>query len=168
MASRAVGARELAARVPFDAYHQSGIITPKAAQATMIALDSIAPTTTALFEGLQAISTEARQLSQGEPVGVAEIDDPPPDSGILGPYNAPDSLTVTVAYGASLFDHRYGLARKRPPHLTGCRAFALDELDPRAPAATCCSRSAPASATPSCTPCASCCARSPDASRCAG
>jgi deferrochelatase/peroxidase EfeB len=37
---------------------------------------------------------------------------------------------VTVAYGASLFDHRYGLAAKRPPLLTPMPSFALDELDP--------------------------------------
>jgi deferrochelatase/peroxidase EfeB len=129
-ASRDVNARELTQRVPFDAFHQSGIITPKAAQATIVALDSVAPNTTALFEGLQAISSEARQLAQGEPVGVAEIDDPPPDSGILGAYNTPDSLTVTIGYGASPFDDRYGLAAKRPPRLTAMPSFALDELDP--------------------------------------
>ena len=129
-AARDVNARELTQRVPFDAYHQSGIITPKAAQATFVALDSVALNTTALFEGLQAISGQARLLSQGEPVGVAEIDDPPPDSGILGSYNTPDSLTVTIAYGASLFDHRYGLASRRPPFLTPMPSFALDELDP--------------------------------------
>jgi deferrochelatase/peroxidase EfeB len=129
-AARDVNARELTQRVPFDGDHQSGIITAKPAQATVIALDSVAPNTTALFEGLQAISSEARLLSQGEPVGVAEVDGPPPDSGILGPYNAPDSLTVTVGYGASLFDHRYGLASKRPPALTPMPSFSLDELDP--------------------------------------
>jgi deferrochelatase/peroxidase EfeB len=129
-AARDLDARELMQRIPFDGYNQSGIITPKAAQATVIALDSIAPSRTALFEGLQAISTEARLLSQGDSVGVAEVDDPPPDCGILGRYNAPDSLTVTIAYGASLFDHRYGLAAKRPPRLTAMPSFALDELDP--------------------------------------
>ena len=129
-AARNVDARELMRRIPFDGYNQSGILTPKAAQATVLALDSIAPNTTALFEGLQAISNLARLLSHGESVGVAEVDDPPPDSGILGAYNAPDSLTVTIAYGASLFDHRYGLAAKRPPLLTTMPAFALDELDP--------------------------------------
>ena len=58
-------------------------------QATVIALDSIAPNTMALFEGLQAVSSMARLLSQGEPVGVAEVDQPPPDSGILGPLQRP-------------------------------------------------------------------------------
>jgi deferrochelatase/peroxidase EfeB len=129
-ASRDVNARELMQRLPFDAFHQSGIITPKPSQATVVALDSVAPNRTALIEGLQAISAEARQLTQGVSVGVAEIDDPPPDSGILGSYNAPDSLSVTVGFGASLFDGRYGLAAKRPPHLTPMPAFALDELDP--------------------------------------
>jgi deferrochelatase/peroxidase EfeB len=129
-AAAQVGARELAVRVPFDGPHQSGILTERPAQATFIALDSIAPTTAALFEGLQAISTEARLLAQGEPVGVAEIEDPPPDSGILGPYNSPDSLTVTIAFGASLFDGRYGLAAQRPARLTAMPSFALDELDP--------------------------------------
>ena len=79
---------------------------------------------------LQAITTEARLLTQGEPVGIAEIDDPPPDSGILGSYNNPDSLTVTVAFGHSLFDGRYGLGRRRPRHLTPMPTFALDEIDP--------------------------------------
>jgi deferrochelatase/peroxidase EfeB len=125
-----VGTRELSVRVPFDGSHQAGILTDRPPQATFIALDSVAANTTALFEGLQAISTQGRLLSQGDPVGVAEIDEPPPDSGILGPYNSPDSLTVTVALGASLFDHRYGLAAKRPPHLTPMPAFTVDELDP--------------------------------------
>ncbi|HEY6526726.1 MAG TPA: Dyp-type peroxidase [Solirubrobacteraceae bacterium] len=129
-ATRDLNARELSQRIPFDAFHQSGIITPKPAQATVVALDSVAPNRTALFEGLQAISSEARLLTQGEPVGVAEIDDPPPDSGILGAYNAPDSLSVTIGFGASLFDDRYGLAAKRPPQLTPMPSFSLDELDP--------------------------------------
>src|SRR5262249_22754167 len=77
-ASRELGARELAQRVTFDGTYQSGILTPRPAQATFVALDSVAASTTALFEGLQAISTQARLLSQGEPVAVAEIDQPPP------------------------------------------------------------------------------------------
>ncbi len=129
-AARDVNARELMQRLPFDAYHQSGVITPKPAQATLIALDSVAPNLPVLVEALQAISAESRQLTQGVAVGVAEVDDPPPDSGILGSYNAPDSLSVTVGFGASLFDGRYGLAAKRPAHLTEMPAFALDELDP--------------------------------------
>jgi len=125
-----VGRRELMVRYPFDGVHQAGILTPRQTQSTVIALDSIAQTPTELFLALAQLSARARQLTQGASVGVAEIDDPPPDSGILGAYDAPDSLTVTVAFGHTLFDHRYGLAHKKPRHLTEMRPFALDELDP--------------------------------------
>jgi deferrochelatase/peroxidase EfeB len=128
--ARDVADRQLLERVPFEGAHQAGILTPRANQATFLALDSVATTPAELFESLQLISTQARLLSQGDFVGAAPVDDPPPDSGILGTYNSPDSLTVTVALGASLFNERYGLAHKRPRHLTAMPAFALDELDP--------------------------------------
>jgi deferrochelatase/peroxidase EfeB len=122
--------RELMSRYPFDGEHQAGILTPRQLQATMISLDSIAQTPTELNLSLQQLSVRIRQLTEGTSVGVEEIDDPPPDSGILGAYDAPDSLTVTLAFGATLFDHRYGLASKKPHHLTAMPAFALDRLDP--------------------------------------
>ena len=122
--------QDLAARIPFDGAHQAGVLTPRPDQATFVALDSIAPSQDVLFSALEALSGVARTLTQGERVPTARIDDPPPDSGILGPVNAPDSLTVTIAFGASLFDNRYGLAAKRPRHLTAMPAFAHDELDP--------------------------------------
>src|ERR1700722_9150741 len=125
-----VDQRELMIRFSFDGTHQAGILTPRQPQAAMLSLDSIAQTPTELFLGLQQLSVRIRQLTQGTSVGVEEIDNPPPDSGILGAYDAPDSLTVTLAFGATLFDHRYGLASKKPRHLTAIRAFPLDRLDP--------------------------------------
>jgi deferrochelatase/peroxidase EfeB len=125
-----VDRRELMVRYPFDGIHQAGILTPRQTQSTVVALDSIAQTPTQLFLALAQLSARARQLTQGASVGVVEIDDPPPDSGILGAYDAPDSLTVTVAFGHTLFDHRYGLAHKKPGQLTEMLPFALDELDP--------------------------------------
>jgi deferrochelatase/peroxidase EfeB len=125
-----VGGRELTVRWPFDGAHQSGVLTPKQEEATFLALDCVGANGEELFEGLQALSTESRLLTQGVPVGVTEADDPPPDSGILGDYDSPDSLTVTIGFGASLFDHRFGLAARRPARLTPMPAFALDELDP--------------------------------------
>ena len=124
-----VNQQALSARIAFDGRYQSGILTPRQDVATFVALDSVAPNTSVLFEALQALSTEARLLTQGEAVGVQEIDDPPPDSGILGSLDSPDSLTVTIALGGSLFDGRYGLAAKRPNQLTAMPAFAHDELD---------------------------------------
>jgi deferrochelatase/peroxidase EfeB len=126
----AVQRAELASRVPFDGPHQAGILTPAPAQATFAALDSLAPDVLALRESLQALTQRARQLTTGGKIGLLEVDDPPPDSGVLGPYNSPDNLTVTVAFGASLFDHRYGLGRRRPQSLVTMPTFSLDELDP--------------------------------------
>jgi deferrochelatase/peroxidase EfeB len=121
---------DLGARIPFDGPHQAGVLTTRQDQATFVALDSIAPNQDVLFGALEALSGVARTLSQGENAPTTRIDDPPPDSGILGPVNSPDSLTVTIAFGASLFDGRYGLAAQRPRHLTAMPAFAHDELDP--------------------------------------
>jgi deferrochelatase/peroxidase EfeB len=121
---------ELATRIPFDGPHQAGILTPAQAQATFVALDSIAPDRSTLDAALRNLSTRARSLTQGDTVGVEELDDPPPDSGILGPINAPDELTVTIAFGASLFDGRYGLQAMRPKGLERMPSFAHDNLDP--------------------------------------
>jgi deferrochelatase/peroxidase EfeB len=121
---------ELLTRVPFDGAHQAGILSKPQAQATLIALDSIAPNRQLLAEALQTLSARARGLTQGETVGAQEIDDPPPDSGILGPLDAPDALTVTIAFGASLFDDRYGLGGRKPTRLQHMPNFPNDELDP--------------------------------------
>ncbi|HEY5316336.1 MAG TPA: Dyp-type peroxidase, partial [Solirubrobacteraceae bacterium] len=121
---------ELATRIAFDGPHQAGILTPPQDQMTMLALDSIAPNGVVLFETLQALSGQARRLTQGDAVGVSEVDDPPPDSGILGAYDSPDGLTVTVAFGAALFDDRYGLARLRPKGLVAMPDFLGDDIDP--------------------------------------
>jgi deferrochelatase/peroxidase EfeB len=121
---------ELAARISFDGPHQAGILTPAQAQATFVALDSIAPDRSTLEAALRNLSTRARSLTQGDTVGAEELDDPPPDSGILGPINAPDELTVTIAFGASLFDGRYGLRALRPRGLERMPNFAHDNLDP--------------------------------------
>ncbi len=130
--SRAVLAEELQSSVPFDGAHQAGILTPAPAQAqaTFVALDSIAPNRELLAEALQTLCTRARGLTRGETVGAQEIDDPPPDSGILGPVDTPDALTVTIGFGASLFDERYGLAARKPRLLRQMPSFAGNELDP--------------------------------------
>jgi deferrochelatase/peroxidase EfeB len=128
--TRAVLADELATRIPFDGEHQAGILMHPQDQATVLALDSIAPNAALLFEGLQALSAQARRLTQGDYVGVTEVDDPPPDCGILGAYDASDALTVTIAFGGALFDDRYGLAHLRPKGLIEMPNFPNDSIDP--------------------------------------
>jgi deferrochelatase/peroxidase EfeB len=125
-----VSQAQLEAREPFDGPHQAGILTPAPAQATFAALDSIAPDRGTLREALQALSRRARELTVGGPIPLLEVDAPPVDSGVLGPVNAPDALTVTIAFGASLFDGRYGLGAQRPRELVTMPTFAIDDLDP--------------------------------------
>ena len=118
----------LSTRVAAPSPHQAGILNPSPAQATIVALDSFAPDRATLATALQALSDRARALTTGGPTALLELDAPPPDSGILGPYNAPDALTVTIGLGSSLFDHRYGLGAKRPRELIGMPAFGVDQL----------------------------------------
>jgi deferrochelatase/peroxidase EfeB len=134
-----VSQAQLAQREPFDGPHQAGILTPAPAQATFAALDSIAPDRLTLEETLTALSRRARELTIGGPIptlttgpppALLEPDAPPMDSGILGPVNEPDVLTVTIAFGASLFDERYGLAAQRPRELVSMPTFPVDDLDP--------------------------------------
>jgi deferrochelatase/peroxidase EfeB len=120
----------LSIAVPFTGVHQAGIVTPTQAQTTLVAFDAIAADALTLRDALMALGTRANQLASGSVNPLLEIDDPPADSGILGPVNEPDGLTVTVGFGASLFDGRYGLAGQRPLHLTPMPSFATDVLDP--------------------------------------
>jgi deferrochelatase/peroxidase EfeB len=121
---------ELMLREPFDGPHQAGILTPAPAQATFAVLDSVAPDRQTLVETLRVLSERARELTVGGAIPLLEVDAPPADSGILGPVNTPDALTVTIGFGASLFDERYGLADQRPRELVKMPTFPVDELDP--------------------------------------
>jgi deferrochelatase/peroxidase EfeB len=127
----AVQGSDLATLQPFTGVHQSGILNPAPAHGTLVAFDSIAPNRTTLAEGLQALSARAQELAVGGAVPLLEVDAPPADSGILGPDNAPDALTVTIGFGASLFDGRYGLASRRPAELIQMPTFPVDQLDPK-------------------------------------
>jgi deferrochelatase/peroxidase EfeB len=125
-----VSQTELSVIEPFNGPYQAGILTPRQAQATFVALDSFAPDRSTLADALQALSNRARDLTVGGANPLLEVDAPPADSGILGPSNTPDSLSVTIAFGASLFDGRYGLASRRPRELTQMPNFPNDDLDP--------------------------------------
>jgi deferrochelatase/peroxidase EfeB len=125
-----VSQAQLGEAEPFDGVHQDGILSVAPAQATFAALDSIAAGPRVLEAALLVLSKRARELTQGGPIAVLEEDAPPADSGILGPTNAPDALTVTIAFGASLFDGRYGLTARRPRELVQMPTFPIDDLDP--------------------------------------
>jgi deferrochelatase/peroxidase EfeB len=115
--------------IEFNGYHQAGIVDEPPAQATFAALDAIAPNRLYLQEALTNLSHRARELCRGGVFPLRSVDEPPFDSGVLGPDIAPDSLTITIAFGASLFDDRYGLTGGKPPGLKPMKAFPIDDLN---------------------------------------
>ncbi|MGW8437921.1 Dyp-type peroxidase [Nocardiopsis sp. NPDC055879] len=107
--------------IPFHGPHQAGIAEPPQARLDLRAYD-LRPGTdrTALQRLLRAWTTHAERLARGDWTN----DDTP----VLG--SGPSALTVTVAFGASLFDKIANLAARKPDRLLPLPAFAGDELDP--------------------------------------
>ncbi len=118
-----------ATAIPFEGAHQAGILDPAPPHAIFAVFDAIAPSRAELAAALQALSERARRLTAGYHalLGAPE-EGPTPDSGILGPRAAPDGLTVTIGFGASLFDDRYGLAARKPRVLKPMTTFPDDAL----------------------------------------
>ncbi len=74
---------------------------------------------------------EVAEMMAGKQFGGATAGQlaPPADTGeAVGLLSA--RLTVTVGFGPSLFDHRFGLADRRPAALAPLPALPGDELDP--------------------------------------
>jgi len=117
-------------RIPFHGTHQAGIVDAAPAHTTFVSFDVLADDRAQLRELFATLTDRARFLTSGGTPANPGITAPPDDSGILGPQVPADRLTVTVGVGGSLFDHRYGLADRRPAHLTAMRTFPNDDLDP--------------------------------------
>jgi len=102
----------LATTVPFEGVHQSGILTPPQDHAIIAGFDAIAPSQSDLSDALAALSDRARKITVAHAalLGAPGGEGPTPDSGVLGPNPQPDALSITIGFGDSLFDSRYGLA----------------------------------------------------------
>ncbi len=117
-------------RQPFYGEHQSGIVNPQPASALIVAFDVLAASRDDLARAMRLLTERIAFLTQGGDVPVLDARMPPPDSGLLGTKVFPDSLTMTVAVGASLFDDRFGLAAAKPRQLVPMKGFPNDQLDP--------------------------------------
>jgi deferrochelatase/peroxidase EfeB len=107
-----------AAVVPFYGEHQAGVTTAQQERLMFAALDVTTTDRDELARLLGRWAAMASRFAQGEPVSDADTgpEAAPLDTGEamdLGPY----SLTITVGFGASLFDDRFGLADKLPAAL---------------------------------------------------
>lgn len=120
------------AAVAFYGPHQAGIATPAQDRLAFAAFDVTSDSRADLQQLLAQWAAAAAQMSRGLPIGSVETapDNPPIDTGeALG--LGPSSLTVTVGFGPSLFDERFGLARYRPAALEPLPDLPGDQLDPQ-------------------------------------
>lgn len=115
-------------RHPFYGPHQSGIVTAQPAAALVASFDVLAGSRPDLVDLMQRLTARTAALMAGEMPAPLDPKLPPPDSGLLGPKGMTDGLSMTVAFGASLFDDRFGLAAQRPRRLVAMRAFPNDAL----------------------------------------
>ncbi|AZA09622.1 iron uptake transporter deferrochelatase/peroxidase subunit [Corynebacterium pseudopelargi] len=116
--------------VDFHGAHQAGITTKQQDRLHFAAFDVISDSREDLADLLQTWTEMARRMSKGElaepgameEVGQASV---PGDSGEA--YDLPASnLTITVGFGPSLFDQRFGLASAKPKELKDLPHFAGD------------------------------------------
>ncbi|MCX4097183.1 Dyp-type peroxidase [Nocardia sp. alder85J] len=113
------------APAPFHGVHQAGIEQAPAvgSQAVLMAFDVTVCGLAELTGLLRTLTERARWLTAGgRPSGLT----PSGDNGLLGPRPPGGGLTVTVGFGASLFDERFGLAGRRPAALTPMPVFPGD------------------------------------------
>ena len=116
--------------VAFYGEHQAGIATPAQDRLAFAAFDVRTADPMALQVLLAKWAAAASRLTQGEPIGTTETapQSPPIDTGEaigLGPSN----LTITVGFGPSLFDDRFGLKGKRPAALVDLPEFGGEALE---------------------------------------
>lgn len=110
--------------------HQAGVLTPEQKNASFIAFN----VTTTKFDELQTVFSLLSQriaylTQQQQAPSLANDKMPPAESGILGTHLQPDSLTITVALGDSLFDSRFGLNKIKPKQLVEMTSFPNDRLE---------------------------------------
>jgi deferrochelatase/peroxidase EfeB len=115
----------------FYGAHQAGIATPAQDRLAFAAFDVTSSNVSDVEAMLGAWAAAASRMATGLPVGSVETQpqSPPVDTGeALG--LPPAGLTITVGFGPSLFDKRFGLAAKRPAALADLPALPGDSLDP--------------------------------------
>lgn len=127
-------ASSAAAAVPFHGRHQAGIVTPAQDRMHFVALDVRTKDRKELVELLKDWTKAAERMTQGleaKPEGAVggAPEAAPADTGEALDLPA-SALTLTIGFGASLFDDRFGLADKLPPALAPLPRFPADDLDP--------------------------------------
>jgi deferrochelatase/peroxidase EfeB len=120
--------------VGFDGEHQAGIATDVQGHLHFASFDVTTTDRAALVELLKQWTAAARDMVRGSRVGGAGLPPggllaPPTDTGEASGLSA-SRLTVTIGFGPTLFDDRFGLAAQRPAALIDLPKFPGDTLDP--------------------------------------
>jgi deferrochelatase/peroxidase EfeB len=117
------GASGAADVVPFYGRHQAGIATDAQDRLAFAAFDITSTDVEDVKSMLGLWAAAASRMTEGQ------SQSPPVDTGeALGLH--PAELTITVGFGPSLFDDRFGLAKRRPAALTPLPSLPGDALDP--------------------------------------
>ena len=113
----------------FRGNHQIGVLEHPRPHGLLAAFTCVDTDRTALRETFRELSEEVDGLLSGRAPADTDGALPPSDNGVLEEVTDP-GLMVTVSVGASLFDHRYGLADRKPRELVTMPFLANDRLDP--------------------------------------
>lgn len=118
-----------AAPVAFHGVHQAGILEQPQANSAHVAFDLTITGRSALAALMRTLTERARALTAGGPSRPLGIAGPASDSGTMGPDQPASGLQVTLGFGASVFDSRFGLAGAKPARLRQMDTFINDRLD---------------------------------------
>jgi deferrochelatase/peroxidase EfeB len=125
------GTKAVASQVPFFGEHQAGIATASQDRLAFAAFDITTTDRVAVQTMLGTWAAAAAQMTAGLPIGDTEgrPQSPPIDTGeAIG--LSPGNLTITVGFGPSFFDDRFGLKQFRPAALVDLPALPGDALKP--------------------------------------
>ncbi|MEU0880721.1 iron uptake transporter deferrochelatase/peroxidase subunit [Lentzea sp. NPDC005914] len=123
-----------AAKVPFYGDVQAGITTPAQDHMHFVALDVKTTSREELVDLLKQWTAAAERMTAGQEAAEngavgGNAAAPPKDTGEALDLPA-SALTITIGFGPSLFDDRFGLKDKRPEALIDLPRFPQDDLDP--------------------------------------
>lgn len=116
--------------IDFEGLHQAGVLTPEQKNASFIAFNITVESLDKLQMLFEIMTKRIAYLTQIQNAPKVPNDRmPPAESGILGTHIQPDSLTITVSLGDSLFDSRFGLDKVKPHYLVEMTSFPNDRLE---------------------------------------
>ncbi|MEU9888049.1 iron uptake transporter deferrochelatase/peroxidase subunit [Sphaerisporangium sp. NPDC051011] len=120
--------------VAFYGEHQAGIVTPAQDRLHFVSFDVVTKKRDELVDMLQEWTAAAARMTQGKDAGtfgaVGGVPEAPPDDTGEALGLPASGLTITIGFGPSLFDDRFGLAAKRPAGLADLPKFPGDALLP--------------------------------------